>query len=64
MTIKQKFWAARIIMGIAVIYIFTLGLPSEHHEYDLQRTIGLLCMTSAMVIMVYYSKKIRAQARG
>lgn len=64
MTIKQKFWTARIIMGIAVIYVLSLGLPSTHHEYDLQRTIGFICMTSAMVVMVYYSKKMRKSPKA
>ena len=64
MTIKQKFWTARIIMGIALIYVLSLGLPSTHHQFDFERTLGTMTMTAAMVVMVYYSKKIRGQAKS
>jgi hypothetical protein len=64
MTIKQKFRTARIIMGVAVIFVLSLGLPSTHREYDLQRTIGVMCMTSAMIVMVYYSKKMRKSPKS
>jgi hypothetical protein len=60
MTLKQKFWTARIIMGIALIYVLSLGLPSTHHQYDRERIVASLIMTASMVVMVHYSKKLRA----
>jgi hypothetical protein len=61
MTLKQKFWTARIIMGIALMYVLSLGLPNTHHQNDGERAVASLIMAAGMVVMVHYSKKLRAR---
>jgi hypothetical protein len=62
MTLKQKFWIARIFLAVSIIFVLSLGLPSTHHQYDLQRTIGTMCMVGSMVVMVFFKKRLHRKS--